>query len=151
MWTESDLKDEIERETLHVEEVRRELEKLKEEDYDETDMKSEREELEEMESRLSVLREVLRSEPPVPGKKVPLAEHLRPLKEQGFFCQIIPDMTAGIGKILTITKTGLTGRSYKFSLEDFMKNLILRTSDYTVYQHSIFELDIGLIETGSEK
>ena len=46
MWTESDLKDEIERETLHVEEVRRELEKLKEEDYDETDMKSEREELE---------------------------------------------------------------------------------------------------------
>lgn len=58
MWTESDLKDEIERETLHVEEVRRELEKLKEEDYDETDMKSEREELEEMESRLSVLREV---------------------------------------------------------------------------------------------
>ena len=102
----------------------------------------------EIQSEIDALERVLNSPHKKPTKSLTLEEVLQPLREQGFFCQLVGEPRRNLKtSILTISMDGVAGHSYRFSVEEFMHSLMASLDDFTPIEHMRLELNIGLMPT----
>ena len=142
MWFERDVLDKI----AELDELVDNLRESQDDDEIGWDEETEKE-LEGLEWERSAYQAVLRDDAkPDKIARMSLDELLQPLKEAGFFCQLVDEPRNLMrSKILTIAKDGIAGHSYKFNLEQFLHDLMVGVEDYHPTEHMRLELNVGLM------